>query len=60
LVYVAAVFGVLHFVWLVKADLLQPLVFAVVLAVLLGARAIPTERRKRSAAIPSSTETTSE
>jgi sulfoxide reductase heme-binding subunit YedZ len=40
LVYVAAILGVLHFLWLVKADLFQPLVFAAVLAVLLGARLV--------------------
>ena len=38
LVYVAAVLGVLHYLWLVKADLLQPLIYAVLLAVLLAAR----------------------
>jgi sulfoxide reductase heme-binding subunit YedZ len=30
--------AVLHFIWLVKADLAEPLAYAVVLAVLLGAR----------------------
>jgi len=39
LVYAAAVLAVLHFVWLVKADLAEPLVYAAVLALLLGARA---------------------
>ena len=39
LVYAAAVLAVLHFVWLVKADLVEPLVYAAVLAVLLAARA---------------------
>jgi len=38
LVYVSAVLGVLHFVWLVKADLREPLIFAAVLAVLLALR----------------------
>jgi sulfoxide reductase heme-binding subunit YedZ len=38
LVYVAAILGVLHFVWLVKSDLREPLVYATVLALLLGAR----------------------
>lgn len=37
-VYVAAVLGVLHFVWLVKSDLREPLIYAAVLALLLGAR----------------------
>ncbi len=38
LVYVAAALGVLHFLWLVKKDLRPPLVYAAVLAVLLGLR----------------------
>ena len=38
LVYVAAGLGVLHFVWLVKADLAEPLAYAVVLAALLATR----------------------
>jgi len=39
LVYVAAVLGVLHYVWLAKKVLIQPWVYAAVLAVLLGIRA---------------------
>jgi sulfoxide reductase heme-binding subunit YedZ len=38
LVYVAAALAVLHFLWLVKSDLREPLVYAAVLAVLLGLR----------------------
>ena len=38
LAYVAAVLGVVHFVWRVKADLREPLLFAAVLAVLFGVR----------------------
>ena len=37
-VYVAAICGALHFLWLVKADLLEPLMYAGVLAALLAAR----------------------
>ena len=36
LVYVAAVAGVVHFIWRVKADLREPLIFAGVLVLLLG------------------------
>jgi sulfoxide reductase heme-binding subunit YedZ len=39
LTYVAAAAGVVHYVWRVKADLLEPLIFAGVLALLLGIRA---------------------
>ena len=38
LVYFAAIAGVVHFLWLVKADLREPLIYASVLAVLLGYR----------------------
>ncbi len=39
LVYVAAVLGVVHFLWLVKGnDLREPLTYAAILAVLLGMR----------------------
>lgn len=38
LVYVAAGLGVLHFLWLVKADLAEPLVYAAVLGALLATR----------------------
>jgi sulfoxide reductase heme-binding subunit YedZ len=38
LVYIVAVLGVVHFWWLVKRDVTEPLVFALVLAVLLGIR----------------------
>ena len=38
LVYAAAICGALHYLWLVKADLREPLVYATILAVLLAAR----------------------
>jgi sulfoxide reductase heme-binding subunit YedZ len=38
LVYVAAGLAVVHFVWLVKADLREPLSYAALLALLLGVR----------------------
>jgi methionine sulfoxide reductase heme-binding subunit len=38
LIYASAVAGVVHYVWLVKADLRKPLQYALVLAVLLGYR----------------------
>ena len=39
LVYVAAVLAVLHFWWLVKSDVREPLLYAAILAALLGWRA---------------------
>lgn len=53
-VYAIAVFGVLHYWWLVKADILQPLIYSAVLAVLLGLRAWwrELERRRQLAAPP--------
>ena len=38
LVYAIGVLAVLHFLWLVKSDLREPLVYAGILAILLGAR----------------------
>ncbi len=38
-VYAVAMLGVLHFAWLVKADLFEPATYGLVLAVLLAARA---------------------
>ncbi|MDT8452181.1 MAG: protein-methionine-sulfoxide reductase heme-binding subunit MsrQ [Gammaproteobacteria bacterium] len=39
LIYVIAVLGVLHFIWLVKADYLQPFIYSAILLVLLSYRA---------------------
>lgn len=39
LIYVSAIAGVVHYIWLVKADLRKPLEYAMVLAVLAGYRA---------------------
>ena len=62
LIYVCAALGVLHYVWVVKADLRRPLVFAAILALLLLLRTPPArtalerirnavrERRRGSAA----------
>jgi sulfoxide reductase heme-binding subunit YedZ len=38
LVYVIAILGVVHFYWQVKLDTLEPLIYAAILAVLLGYR----------------------
>jgi sulfoxide reductase heme-binding subunit YedZ len=38
LIYPIAIAGVLHFWWLVKKDITEPLTFALILAILLGIR----------------------
>ncbi len=45
LVYLIGVLVVLHYAWLVKADLFWPIVYGVVLAVLLGLRWLPQRKR---------------
>jgi methionine sulfoxide reductase heme-binding subunit len=40
LIYVTAIAGVIHYIWLVKADLRKPLQYAVVLSALLGYRIV--------------------
>ena len=45
-VYLIAIFGVLHFWWLVKRDVTEPAIFALVLAGLLGARAVWALRQR--------------
>ena len=49
LVYPVAILGVVHFWWLVKADIREPAVYAAVLAVLLGYRAMAAWRRRADA-----------
>lgn len=53
--YAIAILGVVHFWWLVKADVLEPAIYALVLAALLGMRAWWRElerRRQLAAAVP--------
>ncbi len=45
LVYVAAVLGALHYIWLAKKVLIAPWVYAGVLAILLGLRAVDALRK---------------
>jgi sulfoxide reductase heme-binding subunit YedZ len=52
LAYLAAILGVIHFVWRVKSDLRQPLIFAFVLAVLLLVRVVDWLRPARPAGGP--------
>jgi sulfoxide reductase heme-binding subunit YedZ len=48
LVYAIAIFGVVHFWWLVKKDIREPLAFGALLAVLLAARVLWRARRPES------------
>ena len=54
-IYFAAMLGVVHYYWLVKADTRLPLLLGMCLLVLLGLRA-PALARKRSVSRPSSWE----
>jgi sulfoxide reductase heme-binding subunit YedZ len=49
LVYVIAPLGVLHFWWMVKADITEPAIYAVILAALLGYRLVTRRPRARPA-----------
>lgn len=40
LIYISAIAGVIHYIWLVKADLRKPLEYALVLSLLLGYRVV--------------------
>jgi methionine sulfoxide reductase heme-binding subunit len=51
-VYVIATLGVLHFWWLVKKDIREPVVFGVLLAILLGARVAWRARKPAVAGAP--------
>ena len=50
LVYLTAMLGVLHYWWLVKADVRRPLTYGAVVAILLGARILWARRRAAAAA----------
>ncbi len=54
LVYVIAPLGVLHFWWMVKRDVTEPAIYALILAVLLGYRVVAKleDRRRRARAAP--------
>ncbi len=50
LIYVSALAGVIHYIWLVKADLKKPLEYAAVLGVLMAYRAVVWLRSTRTPA----------
>lgn len=49
-VYVIGILGVVHFWWLVKADIREPAIYATILSVLLGFRLVRAIRQRASAA----------
>jgi sulfoxide reductase heme-binding subunit YedZ len=51
LAYVVAGTATIHYLWSVKKDHTRPLIYALVFTVLLGARAVIAERRKRDAGL---------
>ena len=51
LAYVAAIFGVLHFWWLVKSDITEPLRWAIGIAALLGVRVYWAWQKRRVRAL---------
>ena len=54
LVYLIAVLGVWHFYWQVKRDVREPLLYAALLAILLGYRVLRARGRRRAAAASAS------
>ena len=50
-VYLIAVLGVVHYWWLVKRDLTQPIIYAAAVAALLGARLV-IRRSRKAATLP--------
>jgi sulfoxide reductase heme-binding subunit YedZ len=51
MVYVVGIGGVIHYLWLVKSDISEPLIYGAVLALLLGLRLVWTWRRREMPAI---------
>jgi sulfoxide reductase heme-binding subunit YedZ len=50
LVYISAIAGVVHYLWLVKADTTRPLIYGGILAGLLGYRILEAVRKQRRSA----------
>lgn len=55
LIYVIATFGVIHYWWLVKKDITQPVIYAIVLSVLLGYRALVWLKKHKGQTYPAHT-----
>ncbi len=46
LIYLIAILGVIHYWWLVKKDITEPLIYAILLAILLGYRLVTMSKKK--------------
>jgi sulfoxide reductase heme-binding subunit YedZ len=46
LIYLAALGGVIHFLWLVKADVREPTIFGLIIVALLAVRLVPRRARR--------------
>ena len=53
LIYFSAAAGVTHFIWLVKKDIREPLIYGAILAVLLGIRVVFWMQKSRRSTSPS-------
>jgi methionine sulfoxide reductase heme-binding subunit len=53
LIYLAAIMGVLHYLWLVKKDVTYPVLYGIALTILLGSRLWLTRDRLRAKPSPS-------
>jgi sulfoxide reductase heme-binding subunit YedZ len=51
LIYVSAIAGVIHYWWLVKADVRKPQYYAIVLILLLGYRLLAAQRKKTATSV---------
>ena len=64
LIYVSAIAGVIHYLWLVKADIRKPLIYGTILAALLSYRLVvwirPIVQKRRQALPPHGAEATAE
>ena len=54
LTYLICVLGVVHYWWLVKRDLTQPIIYAVIVAVLLGARLVLRRQKPKARPVAAS------
>ncbi len=55
LVYVAAIAGIVHFIWIQKSDISRPLKWGAVLAVLLGLRVYFALRKRHTSSLSAQT-----